>query len=676
VNEPCATIDFETRSACSLRACGAWVYALHPTTDIICLAYRLPYWSPGRTELWHPGFSHLGIAEGPFTHICELLEWVDSGGLLEAHNANFERCIWTNILTVRYGFPAMSIGNWRCSAAKAAAHALPRGLEDAGAALHLSIQKDLEGAKSMKKAAKPRKSRKAERELWSKTGQTPPTILWHESADLFSKIWAYCRQDVLVETELSSKLPDLSPTETAMYSMDQAINQRGFQLDMSAVNTAIALIAQETIRLNHELSQITNGQVEKATKRAQMLAWFEQNGVNLFNTQKETIDATLKSATLTDPTRRALEIVRALGRSSTAKYQAMANWAAGDGRVRGGLLYHGATTGRWSGAGVQPHNFVRGTVKDMEGLWAQLRAGEAVSGPNGSILGNMEALANGLRGAIVAAPGKILYVADYAAIEARVVMWLAGEDDALEEFRLGADIYLSMASDIYGYPCNKKDHPSERQVGKTAILGLGFQMGASKFQATCLTMAGITIDDVLAQSVVDTYRGRFALVKQLWYEQESAAIKAVLTKRPIKCGYVTWILDDIFLYAELPSGRRLSYPFPQIKARQTPWGDVKPSLTFMGINSYTRKWERQTTYGGMLVENLTQSVARDLLAEAMMRIEQSGIYQVVLTCHDEIVSESSAGSLQEHDRLVSTVPNWAKGLPVAVEGFCATRYRK
>ena len=307
----------------------------------------------------------------------------------------------------------------------------------------------------------------------------------------------------------------------------------------------------------------------------------------------------------------------------------------------------------------------------MDKLWDGLLQGIVPKG-----FDVMAALANGLRGAIVAGPGKTLFVADYAAIEARVVMWLAGEDDALEEFRSGADIYLSMASDIYGYPCNKKDHPNERQVGKTAILGLGFQMGASKFQATCLAMAGVTIDDAMAQTVVDTYRERFARVKALWYDQEAAAIRAVNTRKPVHCGYVTWILDGRFLYCELPSGRRIAYPDPQIKPRATPWGDVKSSLSFMGMNAYTRKWERQSTYGGSIVENITQAVARDVMAEAMLRVERSPNYDLVLSVHDEIIAESASGDIKQFEQMVSRVPKWAAGLPIAVEGFSAFRYRK
>lgn len=477
MNAPTACVDFETRSACSIRACGAWRYSVDSTTEILCLAYSLPFWDGGRTELWHPTFLHLGIQESPIP--ADLFEWITDGGLVCAHNVQFEEYIWSNIAIPRFSWPVVPMSSWRCSAAKAAAHALPRALEDACTALKLSVSKDVVGHKAMVKASKPRKSRKAERELWAKTGQTPPTPLWHESRELFETIWAYCRQDVLAECALSDALPDLSPHETDVFLMDLAVNLRGFQLDPWAVAQALTLIEEETAILNSELAVITDGAVKKATQRAQMITWFNSQGVVMENTQKATLDAMMEfgdvgpGVEMTVPVQRALEIVRALGRSSTAKYQKMSDWAdPTDWRVRGGLLYHGASTGRWTAKGVQPQNFVKGTVKDMGGLWEMLHLGsrEAITDSYGSVMG---AVANAIRGAIVARPGHTLFVSDFAAIEARVLLWLANDDDSLEMFRNGEDIYCAMATDIYGYTCTKDNQPEERSVGKWAILGLG-----------------------------------------------------------------------------------------------------------------------------------------------------------------------------------------------------------
>lgn len=696
---PRATVDFETRSACSLRNSGAWRYSKHPSTQILCLAFRLPYWESGRTGLWHPAFPTLGIKQTEWTgDVDELIAWIEEGGIVEAHNVGFEIAIWVNQLAPKFGFPSVPESSWRCSAAKAASHALPRGLDDALHALsngvaarllgvaddgtHMGIpMKDKDGVLVMRKVSKPRKPRKMELAILARHHLKSKRYYWHESKALYKRLWEYCRADVLAEEALSEAIPDLSDAETAMFLMDRTINHRGFQLDRDAVDTALRLIAAEEKALNGELAKLTNGKVKKATQRAQMLAWFKTVGVYLDNTQSDTIIEALKQPMLGAVQQRGLTLMKELGRSSTAKYAKMRDWMDDDGRVRGGLLYHGASTGRWSGSGVQPHNFVRGNVSDIEGLWDVLKSGsrsEIANFPSakGKPLGSvMDALANALRGAIVAAPGSQLYVADYASIEARVLLWIAGDEAGLDIFRSGRDIYCEMASAIYGRPITKADS-TERQVGKAAILGLGYQMGWSKFQATA-AKAGSILDDLFAQDVVKTYREKFHRVKFLWYAQEEAACLAV--KQPGKqqwAGRIRWKCEDRFLYCILPSGRRLAYPDPELREKTTPWGEVKPALTYKGINQLSHKWERQTSYGGMLVENIVQAVSRDLMAEAMLRIERTGIYEVVLTVHDEIIAESQQGEITQFESLMAECPKWAAGCPVAVEGWTGPRYKK
>lgn len=678
MNAPKATLDFETRSACNLKTHGTWVYSQHPSTEILCLAYRLPHWPEGETEVWHPAVC--GLPERMDSRLSELLDWIESGLLVEAHNSFFEYCVWKSILVSRHGWPALAQSQMRCSAAKAAARALPRALDDATKALHLSCGKDMDGHKLMLKMSKPRKSRKAERTQWEQHGSIPPQYLWHESPDQLHRLIAYCRQDVLAEEALSSSLPDLSPAETEMFQLDLTINCRGFQIDREAVQTALRLIHREGILLNAELAEITGGTVRKATQRDRMIRWFNDQGLDIDNTRKDTIDDYLLDPRWTGPLRRALEILRALGRSSTAKYQAMRDWMGSDGRVRGGLLYHGATTGRWAGKGIQPHNFPKGTLGkvNVDDLWALLKRGirDEIMAVYPSV---METLSHGLRGAIIAGKGRQLYVADYAAIEARVLLWLADDQEALDTFREGRDIYLDTAESIYHHPCTKEAHPTERQLAKVAVLGLGYGMGAPKFAATCETF-GIDIDEEFAQQIVTAYREKFYLVKQLWYDMEQAAVDALHKDNEnveVECGSVAWRLDGSFLLCRLPSGRDLSYPFPQLKPRKTPWGDTKLTLTFMGFNDKTKQWERQHTYGGKLVENVTQAVARDILAEAMLRCDSS-IYKPVLSVHDEIVAEAPLlqGSTAAFDQLMTQAPTWAPDCPIAVESWAGTRYHK
>jgi DNA polymerase len=709
--QPRAKIDFETRSTCDLKKCGSWRYSLDPTTTIICLAFRLPHWGKNEYGLWHPEFPALNLPElDLFDNLGELFDWIEEGRLVEAHNAWFERGIWTNICTTQYYFPTIRHEQWRCSAAKAAALALPRALGDVALALKLDTQKDEAGHTLMKKVSKPRKALKQEKAEWANDhdagkctqckgkgtykrkpcekcggvgsfeGDADDAVaamptLWHETPEILYDMWSYCGTDVLAEDGVSLSIPDLNAAETEIYLLDQKVNERGFQLDTEAVEFALKLIAEETKDLNARLAIITGGL--RATQRDKMQKWFAAEGLQLPNMQGATIDLALKDAP-DGPIKHALTIVRELGRSSTGKYQAMQRWMCPDGRVRGGLLYHGAGTGRWAGAGVQPHNFVRGTVKDQMFLWDVLKTGDRdfIREQFGSV---MLALANALRGAICAGPGKKLYVADYASIEARVLLWCAEDDEHLEIFRKGLDIYCDMASGIYKREINKKDHADERQLGKVAILGLGYQMGWGTFIDSAAGY-GITLTEEFSKQVVNAYRQKFWRVVDLWNDMERCAIEAVSTRSRVPCHRALWVYDEDsrFLYCQLPSGRRLAYPYPEVKGRQMPWGDFKLALSFEGVDPYTRQWKRQFTYGGMLVENLVQAVSRDIMAEAMLRAEEGGVYLPVLSVHDELVAEAvdGTGDVKEFEQLLTQAPVWASGCPIAAEGYSTYRYRK
>lgn len=713
-NAPKATIDFETRSACPIKFCGSWRYSLDPTTEVLCLAFRLPYWEEGRTALWHPAFPHLEIAEAPCPELTELFQWIADGGLVEAHNAWFERGIWTNICVPRFNWIKIRHEQWRCSAAKAASYSLPRSLEGATAALRLRIKKDMEGAKVMKKMAKPRKPRLAEIKAYAASrlpeleikrcsvialadeldagwvaqitkpdGQKQSIKLptyWHESSELLERLFSYCRVDVLAEEAVSHRLKDLSEKEVEVYLADQAINERGFQLDRKGIEAALDIVDGIYSSLNNELVTLTNGQVEKATQRARMKQWFNDNGLPLENTQGDHIDSWLSRNDLERDVRRGLELVRALGRSSTAKFLAAKNWAAPETwKVHGGLLYHGAGTGRWTGAGVQPHNFPRGEIKDMELAWEVIKSKDLQLM---ELLYDdvMTLLSHALRGMIVATAGRRLMVADYTAIEARVLLWFAEDEIALNVFRAKKCIYMEMATEIYGRPITDKvAQADERQMGKQAILGLGYQMGAKKFQTTLIEKWGIFIELDFAQKIVDAYRKKFWRVEKMWRQQEQAAIAATLTpNRTFRAGKIFWRSYDGFLHCKMPSGRLLSYCDPIVMKKKTPWGEVRDCLTYMGVDSYSKKWVREETYGGKLVENFTQATARDLMADAMLRCANDGVYDVILSVHDEVLAEcnENAGSVKDFEATLTYVPEWAEGCPIAAEGWTGYRYRK
>jgi DNA polymerase len=290
----------------------------------------------------------------------------------------------------------------------------------------------------------------------------------------------------------------------------------------------------------------------------------------------------------------------------------------------------------------------------------------------------LQLLSQALRGAIIAPPGKLLFVADYASIEARVLLWCAQDEEGLEKFRKGVDLYCDMAGAIYNRPITK-ENATERQLGKIAILGLGYQMGAPKFHATC-GQQGIDIEEDLAQRTVDAYRQKYWRVKQLWYDQETAAGEAAMSKdgEVWECFPVKWWKDGRFLYCQLPSGRKLAYPDAKVKVKMMSWGSKKNTLTYKGVNAMTRQWHEQSVYGGLLVENIVQAISRDVMAEAMLRLEETRIYQPILTVHDEVIAEAHKdhGDIHEFVKLVGQCPDWCKGCPIAAEGWAGPRYRK
>lgn len=689
MNEPRATIDFETRSPVSLPDCGAYVYSLSEATEAMVLRYHLPEWPKSREPgIWHMAHPQYGIEETPPPE--DLFWHIQMGGLVEAHNAFFERCIWTNVMVRRRGWQPILPRQWRCSAAKASAHSLPRGLEDAVKALRLPIEKDMEGRKLMLRLSKPRKARKAEIKAFMSQGMTEEearqVILWREDEADIRGNWAYCGRDVQAEMGLSEALPDLSPEEQEVWFMDQEVNWRGVRIDREMVNGALSIAGQAVDRLNAELFALTG--VEKGTKRQQVREWLSvHEGVHLSDTTGDVVDYHLSKPDLSPRARRVLTILRQVNRTSTKKYVAMLDrMSPEDDRVRDTMMYHGANTGRWSGKGIQPHNFPRGTIKKAKGtapdvdVWEEvartIKTGdldwvEALYGDP------MELLSSALRGAICASEGRELVTVDFAAIEARVVLWMAGAISALDVFRRGEDIYLDLAMRIYERSLTKAD-ANERQMGKQGILGLGFGMGAPKFQVT-VAGYGMEVSLDFAKRVVKLYREAYPEVPRFWKGLENAAILAcqnpgnVATFRGIK-----YRRRGQFLKCKLPSGRLLTYVDPALIMKPTPWGEERPALTYMEVDAKTKQWVRTDTYGGKLTENVVQATARDFLSEGMMRVRRHGTYDMVLSVHDENVAEKDkgVGSLREFEDLMSEVPAWGAGCPIGVEGWCAERYRK
>ena len=632
------SIDFETRSAVDLRKTGVYKYAADPSTDIWCMAYKAP-WSDD-VLVWQPGDERDTYLE----------DWIMAGGLLSAWNSQFERTIWNEIMVGRYQWPRTNIKQWRCTMAQASAMGLPRALGQAAAVLGVEEQKDKTGAALMLRMARPRKV------------NADGSYTWWNTKDKVEALVAYCRQDVRTELSVAETLHAMPDSERRLYQLDQRINDRGVALDVDLVHRVKALAENARVEIDAEIQRLTKGKVNAATNAMELTAWLNAHGIHAKSVDKQTVGRLLSFDRMHPVIREVLKLRQNGAKSSTAKYDAMLHAVNADGRMRGLLVYHGAATGRWSGRLVQPQNFPRPQKKqdELDEIIAKLKAEEDVSAHGaGTVLAS-----DLLRSMLVADEGHRLMFADYSAIEARVLAWVAGQHDLVETFRNGGDVYREMASAIYNTPPEQVTD-NQRQIGKMATLGCGYGMGGKRFAEQCASM-GIKVDEDEAKRIVAVYREKNNKIAQYWRDVEQDVVEMV--RDAGRVGSVR---------LPLPSGRSLTYHSPRIIQRETPWGAMRDTAQVDTLNSVTRQWVSQIIWGGLLTENVVQATARDMMATAMMALEVKG-YNVILSVHDEIICEvpDNFGSLDEMIDIMTRVPAWAEGCPINAEGKEGKRYRK
>lgn len=633
------SIDFETYSECDIKTAGGYNYAAHPSTEVICMAWAIDDEEP---QLWVPG--------DPIPD--RLYDALDGAGEIWAWNAAFERAVWHHQMHKHGWYCDIDPSQWNDTAALAAILALPRALGQCAQVLSLAEQKDTRGRYLIQRLCQPYRGER------------------RRDPELLDELYSYCKQDVRTERAIKNLLlpyKPMSDNERQVWLLDQEINWRGMGIDVTNVENAIDLIFQTAERLNERAKEISGGVLPDVGSRARVMAWASSRGYTLTGYDKNAVLEALADPALPDDVRQVLEIRRTLGKASTSKYQSMLNLAGADNRARGVFSYHGAQTGRWAGRGFQPQNLPRPAFGDTDNcikLFDQ-RDPEIIE----TLYGDpMVALSSCLRGMIVPAEGNRLLVSDFSAIEARVLAWLADEQGPLDVFREGGDIYCHAATGIYNRTITPKDK-DERQIGKVAVLALGYQGGVGAFQ-TMAKAYRVEVADEDADRIKVAWRKAHPKIVRFWYALEQAAQNAVRHKgHAFEAGPVTFRVVGNFLFAKLPSGRRLAYYQPR---------NGHDGLEFWGTDSKLGgRWAKLTTYGGKLCENVTQAVARDLLAEAMLRLENHG-YNVVASIHDEIICElpKGVGSLENMEEFMCELPEWAAGLPMSAEGFECERYRK
>lgn len=652
-----AIIDFEARSAADLKKCGAWVYSQHPTTEPLCLGYAL---NGGPSQLWTP-------KDSPPQ---DLFDAIAAGCWLIAHNALFERAMWTNVMVPQFGWPTVPDGQWYDTMASCARRALPLKLEKVGPLLHLANTKDDEGHQAMLKLAKPVK----------RTGG------FREDEELLGRVYEYCRQDVQAEDALLRRLRFIEKPELDIWRLNQRMNLRGLQIDLEFNQDCQVVVDRTLGPLNEEFRALVGC---NAGQRDKFLAWLEPRKP-FPNLQAVTVSTALADWPLPDEVRRALVLRNAITSTSIKKLAAMRACAGADGRARGLIQYHGATTGRDSGRLLQPQNFPRGKVefgKDENGEeippWDVLVPAIQTCDPDvvRVLLGGVcpiDAVSAALRHNIVAAPGKLLVAGDFSTIEARIVLALGGQQDILRKMADPKyDIYCDMASQVLKRPIDKEADKHERQnVGKPTVLGCGFGMGKDKFHARYMPKEPLA----LAEQCVATYREQWAPgVPNLWRGLEQAACKTVWDRVAHSHGPFEFRLEEDWLTCRMPSGRKLYYFKPRTARRAMPWDadDIRPAWTYLA--SKQGSMATVDAYGGHLTENVTQALARDLLYDRAQVAEREG-FPLVLTVHDEIVCEVDEARADPKvlQQIMEERPQWAKnlGLPVGAGCWAGERYRK
>lgn len=671
-NSQVASLDYETRSTVDLKKSGVYRYAQSPNTGVWCMSWRI---GDGPVYDWKPG------DPDPI----ELLEHVRAGGQIKAHNMGFDRIIHNTIVVGRLcpHWPKIKIEQAQCSMAQASAMALPGALDKLAEAINAKVQKDLQGKALMLRMCRPRSI------------NPDGSVVWWDEPDKVRQLVAYCNTDVAAEKSVGDKLFPLSDHEQRVYRLDQTINDRGVRIDVPLVERALEAVEEALKRADREMNRLTEGAVKKCSEAAKIVAWLTARGIQCESVAKgETEDLVIRSQLIGDETAEAVvQLRRASSASSTAKFKAMLNSVCADMRVRGTLAYHGAGTGRWAGRLIQPQNFKR--IEDLDRVMQVIQV--LLRGTSRAEVVNilelmfgkpMQVLSEIMRAAIRAAPGMKLVGGDFSNIEGRVNAWLAGETWKVQAFRdfdagVGADLYKLAYSRSFKVPIEAVSK-QDRQVGKVMELSMGYQGGVGAFQTMAVNYSVKVTDDRADELKVAWRLAHPAIVKS-WWELQDAALEAVSfpgMKVPCLNGRVAYLCANGFLFCQLPSGRVLCYASPKIVRTTIKTRDgremEKNAVEYWGVDGKTKKWSPQRLYGGLQCENIVQAVARDIMVESMFAAEEAG-YPIILTVHDELLCEvpdNPSFSSTALEEIMSRLPAWATGLPLAAAAWEDQRYVK
>lgn len=658
MSKPVVHCDFETRSAVDLKVVGQYRYAEDPTTEIICLRYRV---GDGPVLGWRPGEPLPAVFQGDFEMV--------------AHKADFERCIWNAKM------PALMVmaKDQSCTMARAQAVGLPGALFPLGKALKLDDTKDMDGHSLMLKLCKPK-------------GYEPDgRPIWHEDPAEHARLYDYCGQDVVTECGVDKRVPRLPDFERRVWELDQKINDRGFQVDAEMVYAAAGAVKEAVRRANERMTALTDGYVSTVSQVGKIVQWINLQDVPCKSIGKKEHEELITSADLASrPEVR--EVIELRGASAKAfKFEAILNNMNSDGRVRGSLRYNGTISRRWAGAGVQPHNMKRvETEEDAESVAMAVEVLKSGQSPK-AIVDELELMFESplgilslcTRSSIISRKGHRLIGGDFSNIEGRENAWIAGSEAKLDAFRAydqgkGPDLYKVTAGSIIGVEPGMVSKAQRQEQGKVPELACGFQGALGAFKKMGAKY-GVRLADGRIKEIVHGWREtpHNVPIVDSWALYQQAAIDAVLSKGSIVSllgGKVKYVSDGRFLYCKLPSRGVIYYPSPSVawksKTLVSEDGD-EYELNRLTVSYWAAeggRWVRQDLYGGAQCAHIVSGTARDVLCGAMLRAEAAG-YPLVLTVHDELLAEvpDDRGALEEYQSILLAKEYWMGDCPMAAK---------
>lgn len=658
-------LDFESASRCDLLKRGAWVYSQDFSTFVCCTGYKLVEDGKprqtivlGERETMKPDPALLALAQDPEV-------------IFLAHNSSFEMGMWKYHMEPA-GYPPLPPERWHDTMAAAAMKALPLGLDALTTALELPVRKDMDGHRLMLQLCKPDRN-----DTWG-----------HHTPENIDRLKRYNVGDVDAQYASYIAIGGLGKSERETWIADQRINQRGIKIDREFVHACMDVLDQVRIPMVARFKELTGGL--KPTQREKVLNWVNDQGVPLGDMKKATLDAILDPGdefgieAFEEPlpyhVHEVISLRRSLASSSVAKLQRMLDCMADDGRVRYTMQYHGARTGRWAGRLIQIQNYPRGEISDRQGLTADILADAILTrdvdavrdlwGPD-----IFSAIISSLRSCIVPEKGKILVGGDFAQVEAKNLLTMAGQHDKAQMIHSGVDSYAEMASLTFKKPITKKDNPFERQVGKQLVMGSGYGLGAVGFRARFFPNEPLE----LAQLGIDTYRNEFApMVPKFWYGLWEASVNAVWCSHAKTYEFqgVEFRREADFLSMRLPSGRKIWYHRPRKETTVAPWDGLdRPSWSFMSYQG--KKFRRHLAWHGQITADCIQGLSRDMIVGAIKRSERED-FPTIFSAHDEIVWEvpdDGTDWTKIQKQLMEAGDPWVHERKFLVTAECSEMYR-